>query len=364
MKQSIQQRPSEEEYYTIANFIRSPKYDAHIHYHIFDDLFVHKAQKANMSLIAINTNFNYPPIEIQFQISQILHQRYPQSFNFIGTFDATAFASKTFVEDTVRHIKKSMAAGARGIKIWKNIGMALKNEAGQYIMADDPVFAPIFAFLEKENIPLLAHLGEPRDCWLPIEHMTLHTNQQYFSKNPEFHMYLHPEAPSYEQHIKTRDHLLERYPDLIFVGAHLGSMEWNFEEVARRLDRFPNFYVDLSAQFEHIYDQTIQDRNYVIDFFKTYQDRILYGSDIVVSLNNRRAWVNILCKFFPQIYLNLLFRIKCQRIKKHWLFLATDKAIGTGRKSPKHIVGLKLPKQTVDRIFYGNIRRVYHHDTI
>ena len=45
-----------------------------------------------------------------------------------------------------------MVAGARGVKIWKNIGMALKIEAGQYIMVDDPVFEPIFAFLEKEKI--------------------------------------------------------------------------------------------------------------------------------------------------------------------------------------------------------------------
>ena len=349
------------EYYSPADFIKSPKYDAHIHYPTYDNLFIHKAKKANISLLSINTNFDFP-IDTQFEICQYLHQCYPQIFNFIGTFDATTFASKTFAEDAVGQIKKCMAAGARGIKIWKNVGMTLKNESGQYIMADDPVFDPIFAFLEKEKIPLLAHLGEPRNCWLPLERMTINTDRRYFSKNPNFHMYLHPKTPSYEQHITARDRILERYPELIFIGAHLGSMEWSLEEVAKRLDRFPNFYVDLAGRFVYIFEQTLRNRKYVIDFFQTYQNRIVYGGLDLVPQKNR--WINRFCKCFPKIYMNLLFKYSYRTIKKHWLFLATDKIINMGRitnnpESPKHIEGLKLSKTIVDCIFYGNARFVY-----
>ena len=346
-------------YYSPVDFNKSPKYDAHIHYHSFDDLFIRKAKKINMRLLSINTDFGFLPIETQFEISQFHHQRYPQTFNFLGSFDVSTFASKTFTEDTVVHIKNCMAAGAKGIKIWKNIGMSLKNDAGQYIMADDPIFDPIFAFLEKEKIPLLAHLGEPHNCWLPLESITTDFDLQYFGKNPDYHMYLHPEVPSYEQHIIARDHILERYPSLIFVGAHLGSMEWNLEEVAKRLDYFPNFYVDIAVQFEHIYDQTIRNRNQVIDFFETFQNRILYGSDYFVTPNNRRVWMNHLKKYFPHIFWSLLFKKSCQTIKNHWLFLSTDKVIKTNkmlnkREALKHVEGLKLPKKIVDRIFYEN----------
>ena len=343
------------EYYSAADFIKSPKYDAHIHYHTFDDLFVRKAKKANLSLLAINTDFDFLPIDTQFEISQFLHRRYPQSFDFIGTFDASTFASKTFAEDAVEYIKKYMSAGARGIKIWKNIGMVLKNDAGKFIMADDPVFAPIFAFLQKEKIPLLAHLGDPRSRWLPLENMT------DFSKNPKFYKYLHPEIPSYEQQIMARDRILERYPELIFVGAHLGSMEWNFEEVAKRFDRFPNLYVDLSGRFAYIIEQTLQNRKYVIDFFETYQNRILYGSDCLASQYNIREWMHLFCKCFPHIYMNLLFRYICNKIKQHWLFFSTDQVVKIGKIGKyKHIEGLKLSKDIVDRIFFENTRCVYY----
>ena len=349
------------EYYSSKDFIKLPKYDSHIHYHTFDDLFVRKAKKANISLLSINTDFDFLPIDTQFEISKFIHKRYPQTFNFLGTFDATTFASKTFSEDAIEHIKECMAAGAKGIKIWKNIGMTLKNETEQYVMADDPAFAPIFTFLEKEKIPLLAHLGEPRNCWLPIERMNNDIDQRYFSENPNRHMYLHPEAPSYEKHIMVRDCILERYPELIFVGAHLGSMEWSLEEVAKRLDRFPNFYVDISVQFEHIYEQTIRNRNYVVDFFETYHNRILYATDYFVSQNNRRVWMNLFCKWFPQIYMGLLFEKTFKTIKKDWLFFATDKVIKTGKSKPyKHIQGLKLSKKIVDCIFYENIHSVYY----
>ena len=294
------------EYYSPRDFIKSPKYDTHTHYHTFDDLFVQKAKKANLHLLSINTDFDILPIDTQFKISQFLHQRHPQTFNFLGTFDATTFTSKTFAEDTIEQIKKFVAAGARGIKIWKNIGMTLKNGDGQYIMADDPVFAPIFAFLEKEKIPLLAHLGEPRNCWLPLEDMTTENDRWYYSKNPNFHMFLHPEMPSYEQQITARDRILERYPELLFIGAHLGSMEWSLEEVAKRLDRFPNFYIDISGRFDHILEQTHRNRNMVIDFFQTWQNRILYGSDCFVPQSYKGDRTFFLYKYFPKLFISYL----------------------------------------------------------
>ena len=350
-------------YYSPEDFIKSSKFDAHIHYDTFDDSFLRKAGKANIRLLSINTDTGFP-IDTQFEIGSSLKKRHPQSFNFIGTFDATVFASGSFAEDTMEQIRKCVTAGARGIKIWKNIGMVLKNEDGQHVMADDPVFDPIYAFLEKEKIPLLAHLGEPRNCWLPYKQMTIPDDVLYYHRNPSYHLYMHPEIPSYERQIEARDHILERYPNLIFVGAHLGSMEWSLEEVAKRMDRFPNFFVDLSGRFGHIFEHAFQDRSCVVNFFEKYQNRILYGSDWHVSKFNKRHWMKLFCKCFPHAYMELIYRHMRQIFKKHWLFLATDQMIKTGKlsntpHSPEHLQGLRLPRKVVDRIFYENAVEVY-----
>jgi len=82
------------EYYSPEDFIKSPKFDAHIHYQSFDDSFLRKAIKANIRLLTINTDFEFP-VDTQFEISKILKKQHPQTFDFIGTFEVTAFASKT-----------------------------------------------------------------------------------------------------------------------------------------------------------------------------------------------------------------------------------------------------------------------------
>ena len=48
---------------------------------------------------------------------------------------------------------------------------------------------------------------------------------------------------------------------------------------SRRLDRYPNLAVDISARLG---DLAFQDSAKVRDFFLAYQDRILFGTDVVM----------------------------------------------------------------------------------
>lgn len=87
-----------------------------------------------------------------------------------------------------------------------------------------------------------------------------------------------PDFPSHREIIAARDRLLAKFPKLRVVGAHLGSLEYDVAEIARRLDQFSNFAVDSSARMR---DLTYQDSGKVKQFFADYPDRILFGTDIV-----------------------------------------------------------------------------------
>jgi predicted TIM-barrel fold metal-dependent hydrolase len=247
-------------------------------------------------------------------------------------------------------VQQCVTAGARGIKIWKNIGMTLKDADGNYVMADNPVFDPVYAWLEKEGLPLAAHLGEPRNCWLPYEEITMGNDLNYYTKHPEYHMYQHPEAPSYEAQIAARDHILAKHPRLMFVGAHIGSLEWNLDEVARRFERYPNFHVDLSARIGHVQFQTQQNRQKVYDFFVKYQDRILYGSDDGPSDGNAQQ-------------VEAHNRALHDTWRRQWLFLATGETISADKFNtpdpPQTIEGLRLPKSVIDKLFLKNFKRIF-----
>ena len=157
--------------------------------------------------------------------------------------------------------------------------MSLRSAEGSYIMPDDGRLEPLLASLEHRNVVLLGHQAEQLNCWLPFEKMTVRSDRDYFRDHPQYYMYLHPEMPSHDAILGARDRLLAAHPALRFDAVHLASLEWDVDEVASFLDRFPNASVDVAARMVHLEYQAAQRPAKVRRFLMRYQDRILYGSD-------------------------------------------------------------------------------------
>jgi hypothetical protein len=51
------------------------------------------------------------------------------------------------------------------------------------VMIDHPQFDPVFDHLQKKGIVLMGHLGEPRNCWLPLDEMTVNNARKLFPKS-------------------------------------------------------------------------------------------------------------------------------------------------------------------------------------
>lgn len=110
----------------------------------------------------------------------------------------------------------------------------VRDKNDKFIMIDDPKFDTIFDNLEKKGMPVCGH---------------------HFKEHPQYHMFLHSDFPSYEDQIRARDNILGKHPDLCFMGAHLGSLGWSVDELARFFDKFPNASVDLAARICHTTDE-------------------------------------------------------------------------------------------------------------
>ena len=340
------------DYYSAADFVEAPKVDVHVHYNTLDDSFLMYAHSLGIHLVSVNTDAGESfDIDDQLDIAVTLRKQHPGKFDFLGTFSVNRFGKDGFSDQIIARIDKCMNAGAKGIKVWKNIGMDLLDAQGNYVMADHPAFAPVFSYIEKQRIPLLVHLGEPKNCWLPYDQMTIQSDLNYYRQHPEYHMFQFPEKPSYEDQIVARDHLLQRYPKIVFVGAHIGSLEWSIDEVAKRFDAHPNFSVDLAERVWYLQLQSFYDREKVQSFLTTYQDRILYGSDII-RLEKNPGNKDELQQDMKDIWW------------QQWKFFATDEMLPstqfTFASAPKEMKGLRLPKTIVDKIFYGNSRRIFN----
>lgn len=250
------------------------------------------------------------------------------------TFDPFGFEQKDFAQNTVKQLRQEFAAGAVAVKIWKNIGMELKTPDNRYVMPDDAAFEPVYREIAAEDKTLIAHLAEPSSCWQAPNPDS--PDYDYYKENPEWYMYLHPDHPSKEVILAARDHLLAENPKLRVVGAHLGSMETDVDEIAKRFDRYPNFAVDTAARMEYL---MIQPRAKVRNFLIKYQDRVLYGTDLEF-LNNESTPEAL--KEWQETY------------ARDWKFLATDQIL---QYKSRQIEGLNLPKPVLRRIYHDNAVR-------
>ena len=205
-----------------------------------------------------------------------LARRHPRRYAWCTTFDLPTFEAD-YVERVIAGIERDVADGAVACKVWKNVGMELRTPAGDWLMVDDPLFEPIFDFLARAELPLLMHIAEPRACWRPLTEAGPH--QAYYRRHPEWHMHGRGDVPSHERLIAARDAVVARHPTLRVIGAHLGSLEYDVAEVARRLERYPNLAVDTSARLG---DLMAHDGATVRAFFARFADRILFGTDVVM----------------------------------------------------------------------------------
>lgn len=328
-------------YYTEADFPSVKKFNSHVHISNFDSTFIKQARADNFRLLTVNVNSPSKPVEEQQHVALQLVKTFPGEIFYATAFSVKNFNSPGWQQQTLDYLKSSFRNGAIAVKVWKNIGMELKDSKGKFVMINNPAFDTIINFIEKNNITLIGHLGEPRNAWLPIDSMTVAGDKNYFAVHPQYHMYLHPEYPSYEDQINARDHMLEKHPNIRFVGAHLGSLEWNVDELAKRLDKFPNMAVDMAERISHFQYQAVTNRKKVHDFFIKYQDRLIYGTDEGISGTKVPAEVS---------------KAAHENWLRHWKFFTSGEKMKVP-KVEKEFNGLKLPKEVVDKIYLKNAEK-------
>lgn len=335
--------PAAARYYDMSDFARVAKIDAHVHVHGPADRFMARAIRDNFRILTINVDdADYPPFPEQQRAAVSLRQRYPGRVAFAATFPIDHFDSPGWSDSVLGQLQAARNEGAVGVKIWKNIGMELRDVNGAWVMPDDPRLEPVIAWLEREHLVLLGHQAEPLNCWLPLERMTVRSDRDYFSAHPQYYMYRHPEVPSHDAILAARDRMLSAHPALGFDAVHLASLEWDVDRVAAFLDRFPNARVDMAARLVHLEYQAVGNADKVRQFLLRYQERVLYGSDDAYGPEDSDASA-------AEVHTGWL---------EDWQFLATADLMHSQDFAPP-FHGLHLPREVIDRIYRRNAQRLF-----
>ncbi|MEP7258841.1 MAG: amidohydrolase family protein [Flavitalea sp.] len=334
--------PEKTRYYTVDDYSKVPKIDVHTHINNKEGYFADISRKDNFRLVDITLESPGNPTVHEQQAFAIYQMNtFPKQIIYCAAIETKEWDSADWQAKTIAFLDSCFKNGATAVKVWKNIGMDLKDKDGKFVMIDNPRFDTIIDFIEKNNATLIGHLGEPKNCWLPLDQMTVKNDREYFKNHPQYHMFLHPEFPSYEDQINARDHMLEKHPNIRFSGAHLASLEWSLEELSKRLDKFPNMAVDMAERISHLQYLTKNDFQKVYDFFIKYQDRLEYATDLEVGVeDDSTAEVK---------------RIHDTRFA-HWKYFVTDDTI-TAPEIEGSFKALHLPADVVDKIYSKNAEK-------
>jgi predicted TIM-barrel fold metal-dependent hydrolase len=172
----------------------------------------------------------------------------------------------------VAELEADVRAGARGLKIYKDLGLETTDAAGQLIRVDDPRLDPIFDACARLGIPVLIHTADPRPFWQAKDK----DNERLYELIEVPDRYRGPDfRPTWEQLIEEQHNLFRRHPRTTFVAAHLGWLGNDLAALGQLLDELPNVTTEIGAVLAELGRQP----RFAREWWIHHQDRVMFGKD-------------------------------------------------------------------------------------
>lgn len=206
------------------------------------------------------------------QILTKFHGYAPDRFIIFCSPDFNLIDQPDFGQRMEKFLANAHAKGARGVKIYKNLGLRIKDKSGKLVPVDDPRLDPIWAKAGNLGMPVLIHTADPAAFFKPTDRFNERWLQLERRPNWSFH---DTQYPSRSELLAQRNRVIARHTNTIFIGAHVANNAEDLRSVGTLMDQFDNLYVDIAGRVAELGRQPYSARQ----FFITYQDRILFGTD-------------------------------------------------------------------------------------
>jgi len=170
-------------------------------------------------------------------------------------------------------LRESVDCGARGLKVWKNLGLEVVDGSGSLVMPDDPAVVEILTLAGELGVPVLVHFADPKAFFDPID-----THNERFDELiqvPQWSRADRTRYPSFDRLLDAFETLLAAIPDTVVIGAHVGCAAEDLDRVDRLLTAAPNLVIDIAGRLAELGRQPRRFSRLVRD----HPDRILFGTD-------------------------------------------------------------------------------------
>ena len=201
-----------------------------------------------------------------------VNKNYPSRFVVFANVDFDGVGKPGWAEAAVKQLEADVKNGAKGLKVYKSLGLRDLDTEGNRLAIDDERLAPIWKKCAELGIPVLIHSADPKSFWDPMDsknerwlELKTHPRRKRSDTNP---------AP-WQQIIDEQHRMFKRHPNTRFINAHMGWYANNLGRLSELMEEIPNMYVGIGAIIAELGRQPRKARA----FFIKYQDRILFGKD-------------------------------------------------------------------------------------
>jgi predicted TIM-barrel fold metal-dependent hydrolase len=256
---------------------------------------------------------------------------HPGRFVTFAHLDWRETVEPGFGERMAASLRESVSRGARGLKVWKHLGLRFRDDRDELIAPDDERLDPVWAAAADLGIPVTIHLADPIAFFDPIDERNERLEE--LLANPDW-WFGEPGLPSFDHLMTSFESVVARHPETTFIGAHVACAAEDLAWVDRMLGTYPNLNADIAARIAELGRQPRATRTLI----ERHPDRLVFGTDL-----------------FPpdrEIY-GVHFRF-LETADEHFAY-DTDGNPSQGRWA---ISGLDLPSEILAAVYAGNARRL------
>jgi predicted TIM-barrel fold metal-dependent hydrolase len=196
----------------------------------------------------------------------------PGRFIVFANIDFKNIGEPGWGQKAARQLEVDVKNGANGLKIFKNLGLTVKDINGSRVAVDDPRLDAIWEKAGELKIPVLIHTADPKSFWDPLDS----TNERWLELiiNPNRKRGADNPLP-FDSLIEEQHKLFRKHRNTTFIAAHFGWYANDLDKLSGILDAMPNVVVEFGAVIAELGRQPKMAKA----FFTRYQDRILFGKD-------------------------------------------------------------------------------------
>ena len=174
---------------------------------------------------------------------------HPGRFATFAHLDWTALLDDDPTAALLHQVEAAVGAGARGVKVWKDLGLRVRDAAGALVLPDDERLLPVFARIGELGLPVLIHTADPVAFFEPLDRHNERLDE----------LAVHPDwwfggagLPTFGRLMAALETAVASAPGTAWIGAHVGCCAEDLSWVDRMLTAHPQFHVDLGGRIAEL----------------------------------------------------------------------------------------------------------------